>query len=63
MTVKQKMAAFLMLLGVVFFLVYLWWPGAHPNLDGIWGTGIWLVAVGTFLTGTIVFFTKDIYRD
>lgn len=46
----------LMLLGVIFFGVYLWWAANYNATQGVWGAGIWLVAVGTFLTGAITFF-------
>jgi hypothetical protein len=49
----------IMFLGVVFFGCYLWWGHTYTHKDGLWGTGIWLVSVGTFLTGAITYFEKD----
>lgn len=49
----------LMLLGVIFFGVYLWWAANYNATQGGWGAGIWLVAVGTFLTGAITFFVDN----
>lgn len=57
---KEKMVSMaLMLLGVIFFGVYLWWAVNYNAANGGWGAGIWAVAVGTFLTGAIAFFGHD----
>ena len=57
---KEKMVSIaLMLLGVIFFGVYLWWAANYNAMRAEWGGGIWLVAVGTFLTGVITFFGNN----
>lgn len=43
----------LIVLGVLFFVVYLWWGYSH--MDDRYAVGIWLVAVGTFISGLIGF--------
>lgn len=54
---KSKMVSLaLMILGVVFFGFYLWWAANYNQVNGGWGAGIWMIAVGTFLTGAITFF-------
>lgn len=63
MTTTRIAGAILMVLGVLFFFIYLWWAHAHLNSEGGWGIGIWLVAVGVFVIGSVTFFTKDIYDE
>lgn len=55
---KQKtLSLLLIILSVAFFICYLWFAVNYTN-EGAWGSGIWFVAVGTFLTGVITFFDK-----
>jgi hypothetical protein len=57
---SQKIVSLcLMLLAVLFFFIYLWWGSNHNDLYGAWGVGIWLIAVGTFVTGAMGFFDKN----
>lgn len=45
----------LIILGFVIFGIYLYWARNYHNIEGQWGGGIWLVAVGVFISGLIMY--------
>mgnify|MGYP001061675508 FL=1 len=56
---KKTISIVFMALSFLIFGLYVWWASNYNNLSGGWGAGIWLVAVGVFLTGVITFFDCD----
>lgn len=50
---KQTLGLLLILLSIVFFGIFIWWGTTTYKVE--FATGIVLVAVGTFLTGCIMF--------
>lgn len=45
------LALTLIILSIAIFAVYIWFAINYNHIEGGWGAGIWLVAVGTFVTG------------
>jgi len=60
MKTNKIVSLILMVVGIVFFFIYLHFAEMDiQNQRGGYGAGIWVVAVGTFLTGAINLYNRD----
>jgi steroid 5-alpha reductase family enzyme len=56
--INTILALTLIILSIAIFAVYIWFGINYNHIAGGWGAGIWLVAVGVFTTGILLYIDR-----
>jgi hypothetical protein len=59
MKTEKIVSIILMLLGIIFFGIYIWWITNYFKTQVSYAFGILFTAAGTFLTGAVTFFVNN----